>query len=334
MDRRAFLGALSCGLLAVPLVAEAQLPAKVPRVGALIHGSSPSPEQLARSPLRQGLHERGWIVGQTILIERVFSEGQPDRLADLAAELARRQVDVIWCNGPPSAVAAARATRTIPVVFWGVGFPVELGLVASLARPGGNITGLAHTPGAEIVAKLFELLKTIAPQTTRTATILEVSGAQKVDGDPFVPADIVDPALRALGIKVNRFFLEDRSKLDRLFVGIRDWKAEAILVVGDPLTWMERQRIVDFANRNRLPAVFGMKDFVVAGGLMSYGPNTEDTIRQSASYIDRILRGTKPSDLPVEQPTKFELVINLKTAKALGLTIPQSLLQRADQAIE
>ncbi len=335
--RRDFPAFLAAGLGA-PRSAQAQPAGKMPRVGLLIHGQRPNPpltpEQLAQSPLRQGLRALGWIHGENFAFETVFTEGQADRLANLAAELVRKQVDVIWCLGPPAAVAAARATKRIPVVFWGVGFPVELGLVASLARPGGNVTGMAHTPGPEIVSKLFQMLKTIVPKTARVAALLEAAGAQKVSGELFLPSAVVDAALQGLGIAARRFRIEDRAEMNQILADVREWKPDGILVVGDPATWIERQRIVDFANRNRLPGVFGMKDFATAGGLLSYGPNTADTVRQSMSYIDRILRGAKPADLPVEQPSKFELVVNLKTARAIGVAIPQAVLVRADEVIE
>ena len=338
MDRRAFIGSLARGLLAAPLGVEAQPAGKGFHIGVLIHGRSPSqaptPEQLARSPLQQGLQSRGWVVGQGVLIEPVFSEGRADRLADLAADLVRRQVDVIWCSGPPSAVAAARATKTIPIVFWGVAFPVELGLVASLARPGGNVTGFAYSAGPEISLKQIELLKAAAPRTTRIASLSGVSAIQTVGGASFRPSEVFAPTFQQLRLEVKHFPLEAREGIDTVFTNVVNWRADAIAVFGDPATWTERQRIVDFASRSRLPSVSGMSDFVVVGGLLSYGPNAAETMRLSASYLDRILKGAKPADLPVEQPTKFELVINLKTAKTLGLTIPPSLLQRADQVIE
>ncbi len=293
-----------------------------------------SPEGSVRSPFVQGLRERGWVPGQNVRVETLHSEGKADRLVELAAELVRRQVDVIWCPGPPSAVAAARATRTIPIVFWGVAFPVELGLVASLGRPGGNVTGVAHSAGPEIVTKLVEFVKVVAPSTARLAGLYEDSSIQKVSGEPFRPSEFFEPALRQFGIELRRFAVATHEDLDRVFTQIRAWPADAIVALGDPATWRERQRIVDFANRYRLPGIFGMKDFVLAGGLLSYGPDIAETLRGSTSYIDRILKGAKAFELPVEQPTRFELVVNLKTAKALGLVIPQSILLRADHAIE
>jgi ABC-type uncharacterized transport system substrate-binding protein len=333
MERRVFLGTLAGAVIAAPH-AWAQRAGRVPRIGALVHGHPMSPEETVRAWFAQGLRERGWVPGQNVRVETLYSEGRADRLAELAADLVRQKVDVIWCPGPPSAVAAARATRTIPIVFWGVAFPVELGLVASLGRPGGNVTGVAYSAGPEIVTKLVELVKVVAPSAARLAGLYEDSAIQKVGGEPFRPSEFFEPALRQFGMELRRFAVAALEDLDRVFTQIRDWPADALVALGDPATWRARQRIVDFANRHRLPGIFGMKDFVLAGGLLSYGPDIAETLRGSASYIDRILRGAKPSDLPVEQPTRFELVVNLKTARALGLAIPQSLLLRADQTIE
>ena len=333
MERRAFLGTLAGAVLAAPL-AEAQRAGSVPRIGALVHGPPVSPEENVRSPFAQGLVERGWIPGQNVRVEAVYSEGKADRLAELAAELVRRRVDVIWCPGPPSAVAAARATGTIPIVFWAVAFPVELGLVASLGRPGGNVTGVAYSAGPEIVTKLVELVKGVAPSAARLAGLYEDSAIQKVSGELFRSSDFFEPALRKFGIELRRFAVAAPEDLERVFSRIRDWPADTIVALGDPATWRERQRIVDFAARHRLPSVFGMKDFVLAGGLLSYGPDVAETLRASAVYVDRILKGAKASDLPVEQPTRLELVVNQKTARALGLTIPESVRARADQTIE
>lgn len=333
MERRVFLGTLAGAILAAPL-AEAQRAGSVPRIGALVHGPPVFPEENVRSPFAQGLVERGWIPGQNVRVEALYSEGKTDRLAELAAELVRRRVDVIWCPGPPSAVAAARATRTIPIVFWAVAFPVELGLVASLGRPGGNVTGVAYSAGPEIVTKLVELVKGVAPSAARLAGLYEDSAIHKVSGELFRSSDFFEPALRKFGIEMRRFAVAAPEDLDRVFSRIREWPADTIVALGDPATWRERQRIVDFAGRHRLPSVFGMKDFVLAGGLLSYGPDVAETLRASAVYIDRILKGAKASDLPVEQPTRFELVVNQKTARALGLTIPESVRARADQTIE
>jgi putative ABC transport system substrate-binding protein len=333
LDRRSFIAG-TVAAVAAARVGYAQPSTKVPRVGMLIHGPTPTPEQLARSPLRQGLRDLGWVIGQDLLIEAVYTEGLPERLPELAAELVRRRVDVIWCNGPPSSVAAARATKTIPIVMWGVALPVEFGLIQSLARPGGNVTGFAHSVGLEMLSKLLEVLNTLAPGATRVAMFASFTGRQGVDGKPVVATPAIEPALRQFGMQAERFALEEGEDLPRLLTRVIAWKADAVFAFGDPATFRERRGIVDFANRHRLPSVFGMKEFVAAGGLASYGADTADTVRRSAAYIDRILKGAKPADLPVEQPSKFELVINAKTARAIGVSIPPALLLRADQVIE
>ena len=223
--------------------------------------------------------------GDTILFERLYSEGRPERLAELAAELVRRRVDIIWCNAPPSAVAAARATKTIPIVFWGVALPVELGLVDSLGRPGRNVTGVAFSAGPEMITKHLQLLKAIAPQTRRLARLGGQSSIEHVDDRTIIPA-VSESPYAAHSMEGRRFFFDDRDKTEAVFASILQWQADAIYAFGDPATYGERQRIVDFAKRHRLSSAFGMKDFVSMGGLFSYGPDTAATIRRSALYID------------------------------------------------
>jgi len=332
MDRRAFLAALGASF-ARPLLAHAQTVARVPRVGILFDGLPLTPEQLARSSLAQGLRELGWIPGETIILDRVYSEGRPERLAELAAELVRRRVDIIWCNAPPPAIAAARATRTIPIVFWGVAQPVAHGLIESFRRPGRNVTGFAFSPGPEIVTKQAEFLKTIAPGTRRVARLGGVTSVEHLDGHR-ISLPIVDSAFRPFGIEERRFPISSREDVPGLLASIRDWRADAIFAFGDPATMNERHALADFAHRHRLASGFGMKEYVLAGGLFSYGPDTADTVRRSAFYIDRILKGANPADLPVEQPSTFHLVINLKTARSIGLPVSQAVLFRADQIIE
>ena len=329
MDRRTFIASLGASV-AWPLAAHAQTAARVPRVGILFDGLPATPEQLARSPLAQGLRELGWVPGETIILDRVYSEGRPERLAELAAELVRRRVDLIWCNAPPPAVAAVRATKTIPIVFWGVAFPVEHGLIASYPRPGGNVTGFAFSAGPEIVTKQLEFLKAIAPTTKRVAGISGRSSSERVDGHRI---SLASP-FRPLAMEGQRFPIESREDLPRVLASIREWRADAIFAFGDPATMNERHALADFAHRHRLVSGFGMKEYVLAGGLFSYGPDTADTIRRSAFYIDRILKGANPAELPVEQPSTFQLVINLRTARGIGLTVPPALLLRADQIIE
>jgi len=329
LGRRRFMAAIAGALLATPLAAEAQQAGKVYTLGILSPNLSPPPERRGRGPSNDKLKELGWTEGQNLAIERAFGEGREDRLPELAEMLVRRRVDVIFAVGPPSTLAAARATKTIPIVFWGVSFPVELGLVDSIGRPGRNVTGVAFATGPELIAKELEFLKQIVPSVTRVAWISSPEGlliqAQQA---------AVDAGARTLGFALDHYLVRHPDDFDTIFATILGSRANAIGLVGNPLTWRERKRIADFANRNRLASTFGVKDFVEVGGLISYGPDPLATTLQSLVYVDKILRGAKPADLPVEQPTKFELVINLKTAKALGLTIPPSLLARADQVIE
>src|SRR5262250_401789 len=325
MDRRTFLAALAT-LLARPLAVDAQASARVPHIGILFDGLPLTQEQQARSPLAQGLREFGWVPGETIVLERVYSEGRPERLAGLAAELVRRRVDIIWCYAPPPAIAAARATRTIPIVFWGVAQPVAHGLIESFRRPGRNVTGFAFSPGPEIVTKQAEFLKTIAPSTRRVARLGGVPSLEHLDGHR-INVSVIE-AFRPFGIEERRFHIAAREDLPGILTSIRDWRADAIFAFGDPATMNERHALVDFTHRHRLASGFGMKEYVVAGGLFSYGPDTADTVRRSAAYIDRILKGANPAELPVEQPSTFQLVINVKTARAIGLSVPSALLAR------
>jgi len=331
MNRRTFIASVAASL-AGPLTARAQA-ARVPRVGILFDGLPATPEQLARSPLAQGLRELGWVPGETIVLERVYSEGRPERLAGLAAELVRRRVDIIWCNAPPPTIAAARATKTIPIVFWGVAQPLAHGLIESFRRPGRNVTGFAFSPGPEIVTKQAEFLKTIAPSTRRVARLGGVTSVEHLDGHR-ISVPVIDGAFRPFGIEERRFPIAAREDVPGILTSIRDWRADAIFAFGDPATMNERHALGDFTHRHRLASGFGMKEYVMAGGLFSYGPDTADTVRRSAAYIDRILKGANPAELPVEQPSTFQLVINVKTARAIGLAAPQTLLLRADQIIE
>jgi len=323
------MAAIAGIFLAAPRAAEAQRPEKVYALGILSPNPSPPPERRGRGPFNDKLKELGWTEGQNLVLERAFGEGREDRLPELAEMLVQRRVDVIWAAGPPPALAAARATKTIPIVFWGVSFPVELGLVDSIGRPGRNVTGVAHATGPELIAKELEFLQQVAPSVTRVAWINSPEGLLIQTQQAAI-----DAAARSLGFALDHYLVRNPDDFDAVFASILKSRANAIGLVGNPLTWRERKRIADFANRNRLASTFGVKDFVEHGGLVSYGPDMLATTLQSLVYVDKIFRGAKPADLPVEQPTKFELVINLKTAKALGLAIPPSLLGRADQVIE
>src|SRR5262244_651812 len=328
MDRRDTVLAL-LALGAAPLAAEAQQAAKVARIGYLSPSLASSPR--LREAFLQGLHDLGYVEGRNVVIEYRDAEGKLERLPTLAAELAALKVNVIVAAaGTLAGLAAKQATRTLPIVFIAVGNPVTSGLVPSLARPGGNVTGLsALTP--ELVSKWLELLKQAVPGVSRVAVLWQPGGMGDTDREALKEADV---AARALGVRLQ--FVEARipADIDRAFSEMTRAHAGALTVVSTPMFGTERRRLVDLAARNRLPTMFSFRRFVDAGGLMSYGPNLTDLSRRAATYVDRILKGPKPGDLPVEQPTKFELVINLKTAKALGLTIPPSLLARADQVIE
>jgi putative tryptophan/tyrosine transport system substrate-binding protein len=324
MNRRAFVTGLGA-VLAAPLRGEAQEAGKVYRVGYLSAGSSTSVVEA----FREGLREHGWVEGQNLVIEYRYAEGAYDRLPDLAAELVRLKVDVIVASPSPPAAAAKNATATIPIVMIGAGAdPVGQGLTASLARPGGNVTGLSYSVGQEIFGKQLALLKEAIPKVHRAAVVWNpaISGLAPAIGE-------VKIAARALGLQILVLEVRGPNDFDTAFAMAKE-RVGGLLVLVDSMFSFHRTRLADLAAKNRLPAVYTNRLPVEVGGLMSYGPSFSDLWRRAAGYVDRILKGSKPGDLPVEQPTKFELVINLKTAKALGLTIPPSLLRRVDQVIE
>ena len=330
MDRRRFLLTSLTGILAAPLGAGAQA-AKVARIGYLASGGSLAFPNLTEAFL-QGLRDLGYVDGGNVVLEYRSAEGKSDRLPALAAELVALKVDVIvTAAGTLVALTAKQATRTVPIVFIAAGDPVTSGLVTSLARPGGNVTGLSLL-FPELIGKCLEHLKQVVPGVSRVAVLWQPGAVPgRTEKDILKEADV---AARALAIEL--LFVEARrpadvegafSEMTRAHVG-------ALAVLSTPMFASERKRLVNLAAKNRLPAVFSFSGYVDAGGLMSYGPDLTDLFRRAAAYVDKIIKGAKPADLPVEQPTKFELVINLKTAKALGLTIPPSLLVRADQVIE
>ncbi len=314
---------IALGILSAPLPSEAQ-PAKVPRIGFL-GPSSPSPFLQA---FRQGLRELGYVEGQSIAIEYRSSEGRLERLPDLAIELVRLKVDLIVAVATPGALAAKQATSVIPIVMVGVGDPVGLGYVASLARPGGNITGLSSM-SVDLGPKRLELLKETIPRVSRV-------GVMWNPGDPARAIELRDTQAAAdrLGLRLQSIEVRSPDEIERAFSAILRERPDALIVQQDPLTIAQRARIADLALKNRLPAISVFREFPEAGGLMAYGTNLADLYRRAATYVDKILKGARPADLPVEQPTRFELVINLKTAKALGLTLPQSILIRADHVIQ
>ena len=323
MNRRTFLGTFAVGMLTAPLAAEAQQPAKVARIGYLSPLSA-SADSAHVEALRQGLRELGYIEGQNAVIETRYADGRFERLPGLATELIRLKVDVIVAAPTPAVRAAQQATRTIPIVMAFSGDPVGDGFVAGLARPGGNITGLSATV-AEMAAKRVEFLRAIVPEVSQIAFLANPATVrQAVSG--------TEAAGRAVGMQVTTVFLRDTGELEKAFSALKKGRVGGLIV--DLTLQDDWRQIVALALKNRLPTVSGPRTFVEVGGLMAYGPHFSDLFRRAATYVDKILKGAKPGDLPIEQPTKFELVINLKTAKALGLKIPESLLQRADQVIE
>jgi len=328
IGRRAFLAG-SLGLVAAPFAAEAQQVAKVFRVG-LLGGSPPNSPggRRAWEGFFQGMRELGYVEGQDILVEGHFYGDHTERLPALAAELVRLKVDVIVAGAPPAPEAAQRATSTIPIVMANHSDPVGSGLVASLASPGKNVTGLS-TLAPELVGKRLQLLKEVVPGISRGAVL----------SNPTIPSQALDlrEAKAAAGpLKMQLQLLEARAPGDfaGAFSAMTKARAGGVIIINSSMFYAERTRIAELAARSRVPAIYSVREFAEAGGLMAYGPNIQDLFRRAATYVDKILKGAKPGDLPVEQPTKFELVINLKTAKALGLTIPPSLLGRADEVIQ
>ena len=327
MDRRRFLLTSVVGVLAAPLVAEGQQPGKVYRMGVL-ERTSPALNTANFDAFRQGLQELGYVEGKNFVIEYRSAEGRPERFPNLAIELVSLRVDLILTRGTPAALAAKKATGTIPVVMAAIGDPVETGVVTSLARPGGNVTGLSAVV-IDLMRKRLELLTQVVPAISRIAAILDMSNLLSV------PAwDELEIAAPRLGVQLQLFDVRTLEDLGRAFdAGVRQ-HVGAVVVGIDDLTQMYRRVIVDLAAKHRKPAMYASREFADAGGLISYGVNYPDLYRRAAAFVDRIFKGARPGDLPIEQPTKFELVINLKTAKALGLTIPPSVLARADQVIE
>jgi ABC-type uncharacterized transport system substrate-binding protein len=323
--RRALV-ALLVGASAWPLAARAQRPAKLPTIGFL-GGSTAAAQRSWTEAFVQRLRELGWTEGRTLAIEYRWAEGRRERFAEIAAEFVRLNVDVIVTAATAPVLAAKQATSTIPIVFAGSGDPVGTGLVASLARPGGNVTGLSNQT-AELGPKRLELLREVVPGLRRLAIMGNV-------GNPAIvrEMDDVQDAARTLRIEPVRAEIRGAEEIAPTFQAIKG-RADALYVSFEPLVYANRIRINSLVQDARLPTVSGFREFVDAGGLMSYGPNIPDLIRRSAEYVDKILRGTKSADLPVEQPTKFDLVINLATAKALNVTIPARFLLRVDEVIE
>ena len=319
---------IAFALLAGTSVVGAQTAERVYRVGFLASGGSGASRTMVEA-YRDSLRQLGWREGGNIATEYRFAEGRNDRLPALADELVRGNVDIVFASTTAAAVAAKNATSTIPIVMATVGNPVRLGLAASLTRPGGNVTGTSYGFGPDIFAKQLQLLRDAVPAARRVAVL---SNPQN-PGHAIATAN-VKAAAGSLGLSLLVVEARAPEEFDRAFAAMAKGRAEAVLVVSDPLFGTYSARIAELTTAHRLPSIHGARSNVVDGGLILYGPNIPDTVRQATAYIDRILKGAKPGDLPIEQPTRFDLVINLKTAKALGLTIPAALLVRADQIIE
>jgi ABC-type uncharacterized transport system substrate-binding protein len=325
MKRREFITLLAGAAAAWPLAARAQQPAKMPTVGFL----GPTTRSAVSPWLTvfvQRLGELQWIEGRNVVIDYRWAEGSNERASEIAAEFARLKVDVIFTHGT-GAYPAKQATSTIPIVFALATDPVGTGLVASLARPGGNVTGLS-TQGTDLAAKRFELLRELVPGLRRLA-IMAYAGVPGA----VLEMHAVEAMVRTVGLEAVTFEFQRPQDIATAFDAFKD-RADALYVAADPLVQANRVRINTLALEARLPTIFSLRENVEAGGFMSYGPNFSDLFRRAGDYVNKILRGTKPGDIPVEQPTKFDLVINLTTAKALGLTIPESFLLRADEVIE
>jgi putative ABC transport system substrate-binding protein len=327
MTKRVTSLALGAVLLALCFPVQAQQPKKIPKIGYLTNDSV-SVDLPRRNAFKQGLRDLGYIEGQNIVIEYRVGEGHSEKLPELMAELLRLKVDVVFAFTTPGVQAAKNATKEIPIVV-AAHTPVELGVVASLARPGGNITGLSLSVGPEIYGKYIELLKETVPKLSRVAAL----------SNPVNPANVLQlketqSAASALGVTLLPFDVKRPDDIDGVFTAIKKQRVGALTVLTDPMLLGQRRRIADLTVKNRLPSIYGIPEHVEAGGLMAYAASRLDIFRRAATYVDRILKGAKPADLPVEQPTKFDLVINLNTAKQIGLTIPQSMLYRADKVIK
>src|SRR5262245_22929973 len=319
---------LTLSIPVVSLAVDAQPAGEVRRVG-LLSNSSPKSSVRFVDEFRQGLRELGWVEGRNIVIEYRWAEGTSDRLPALAAELVRLKVDVLVVGSSPAAMAAKNATGTIPIVLAGVADPVRQGLVTSLARPGGNVTGISWDTGTNKVGKELELLKELLPKVRRVAILLNPASPNHATTVSNVKA-----AARSLGVQILLLEARGPNEFDVAFAAMAKDRVEALLIETDSMFFLHRAQLADLTAKNRLPSMYGLRGHVEAGGLMSYGPSVPELERRAATFVDRIFKGARPADLPVEQPTKFELVINLKTAKTLGLTIPPALLLRAEQVIE
>jgi putative tryptophan/tyrosine transport system substrate-binding protein len=327
MRRREFIILFAGGTAFLPLRVHAQQSQKIPRIGVLLPGT-PASFSVRTKAFLDGLKEFGHVEGKTVAIEWKWGQARVETFSALAAELVASQVDVIVTGGTAAAKVLKAATQTIPIVMAIVSDPVAAGLADSLARPGGNATGFSIV-APELGVKRLELLKEIVPTVSSIAVLLNVNNPQSK-----VELKEMQTAAQAMGLQLHPIEISKEDGLDDAFATINKTAAHALIVLTDPILFSQRKRAVELANKSRLPAVYFFQGFVDEGGLVSYGPSDADLYRRAAGYVDRILKGTKPSDLPIEQPTKFDLFVNLKTAKALGLTVPPPVLARADEVIE
>jgi putative ABC transport system substrate-binding protein len=326
VDRRAVIAGI-LSLLAAPLAAEAQPAVKVPRIALLDTTSMPA-RRLLWDAFRERLRELGYVEGANLIVEPRWADDKAERLPGLVAELVRLAPDLIVVAGAPAAMAAHHATTTIPIILAGIGDPVLLGLVASLARPGGNITGVTNVT-IELAGKRVGLLKEMVPKVSRLAILLDA-------GNPVADFNVkeTEAATASVGLTLRVFSVRTASEFNRAFSAMLKEHVGALIVGPSPMFIAQRQQLAELAAENRLPTIFALREYTQVGGLMSYGPHYPDMYRRVAAFVDKILKGAKPADLPVEQPTKFEFIINLKAAKQIGLTIPPSVLARADEVIE
>ncbi len=327
MDRRGFIGAVASGFLSGPIATQAQQPARIARVGVLFAGTQVAWVDSLKAFV-QGLRERGWIEGRNLVLDFRYADDNYDRLPALAASLVAFKPDAIFAGSSPAIRAAIQATSTIPIVFETLGDAVSAGLVPNLGRPGSNVAGVSGF-SPELSAKRLQFIREIVPSATRVAVLANL---QNLATPPVVRS--METAAGRMQVQLNVVDVRDPTQLTVAFEKILQSKAQALVVLSDPLLSGHRSRITEFAGRHRLPSAFDGQFRLAEGGLLSYGSLRLERFEQAAEYVDRILRGARPGDLPVAQPTKFELVINLKTAKALGITVPQSLLLRADQLID
>jgi putative tryptophan/tyrosine transport system substrate-binding protein len=326
MNRREIITFLGGSAAAWPLTTRAQQPAKIARIGFM---RAAGPNEKEFSAFRSGLYAHGYLEGQNIVIEQRYAVGSYDRLGELAAQLVRLEMDVIAVDGTPAAKAAKAATATIPIVFTLVADPVADGLATSMSRPGANLTGLTQSVGFQLTGKRVELLKDLKPDLARLAVL---KNPNHPVSNPYLSE--AEKAAGVLGLSVRAFDARSPGDLTAAFAAMVEWRADGVITLNDGMLYSERERVVMLARENRLASMHPETGFVEAGGLVSYGPSLPDLFLRAATYVDKILKGAKPADLPIEQPTKFELVVNLKTARVLGLSVDREFLLRADEVIE